>query len=577
MMKKTRSDWLVALQIGMIGGLGAIFMSLVGMVEEFSKRDIIAGVIEMGQTLILVDLLATGYLASRRVSGGKGIRKTALGALAGAVTSAMLYALVLLIPPLELRTVFYNASPTLIKILALGQAGVAAPLVMLAVGAAIGAVGSGIQQLPAGLRRAVLLALSWVSLLGLLQDLLRVTLSFIPGANFVVGWMFAARNQKGLSILGAVVVFAAITFINYRWASRGVSAGRWLGSRPAKEQQALRWGGIALGVALMILLPSVLGPYLSEVTNQVGLFILMGLGLNIVVGFAGLLDLGYVAFWAIGAYVVGVLTSSAIGPNAGQIVFGPQLSFWIALPIAVMVSVMAGLILGVPVLNMRGDYLAIVTLGFGEIIRILAGSDFLKPYIGGSQGIVEVGVGRIGTFAFDRPQTLYYMVVVACLLAAFISWRLRDARMGRAWKAIREDEDVAQAMGIHLVATKLLAFATGAAFAGLSGAIFASKIGSIYPHSFKLLVSINVLSLIIVGGMGSLPGVFVGGLILVGLPELLREFSEYRLLLYGALLVVMMLTRPEGFMPEATRRREFHEEAAPGAEPDAVSEPVAST
>jgi len=275
--------------------------------------------------------------------------------------------------------------------------------------------------------------------------------------------------------------------------------------------------------------------------------------------------------------VVGVLTSSAIGPNAGQIVFGPQLSFWIALPIAVMVSVMAGLILGVPVLNMRGDYLAIVTLGFGEIIRILAGSDFLKPYIGGSQGIVEVGVGRIGTFAFDRPQTLYYMVVVACLLAAFISWRLRDARMGRAWKAIREDEDVAQAMGIHLVATKLLAFATGAAFAGLSGAIFASKIGSIYPHSFKLLVSINVLSLIIVGGMGSLPGVFVGGLILVGLPELLREFSEYRLLLYGALLVVMMLTRPEGFMPEATRRREFHEEAAPGAEPDAVSEPVAST
>jgi branched-chain amino acid transport system permease protein len=139
--------------------------------------------------------------------------------------------------------------------------------------------------------------------------------------------------------------------------------------------------------------------------------------------------------------------------------------------------------------------------------------------------------------------------------------------MGRAWKALREDEDVAQAMGIHLVSTKLLAFATGAAFAGLSGAIFASKVGSIYPHSFKLLVSINVLALIIVGGMGSLPGVFVGALALVGLPELLREFSEYRLLMYGALLIFMMLTRPEGLWPEATRRQELRDAMQTGPEP----------
>jgi branched-chain amino acid transport system permease protein len=158
------------------------------------------------------------------------------------------------------------------------------------------------------------------------------------------------------------------------------------------------------------------------------------------------------------------------------------------------------------------------------------------------------------------------VIILAILLAAFISWRLRDSRIGRAWKALREDEDVAQAMGIHLVSTKLMAFATGAAFAGLSGAIFASQIGSIYPHSFKLLVSINVLALIIVGGMGSLPGVFVGGLILVGLPELLREFSEYRLLIYGVLLIVMMLTRPEGFLPEETRRQELHEEVGPEGE-----------
>jgi branched-chain amino acid transport system permease protein len=313
---------------------------------------------------------------------------------------------------------------------------------------------------------------------------------------------------------------------------------------------------------------------LSEVTNSVGLFILMGLGLNIVVGFAGLLDLGYVAFYAIGAYTVGVLTSTAVGTQAGQIVWGPQLSLWVALPIAVLMSIVVGVILGVPVLNMRGDYLAIVTLGFGEIIRILAGSDFLKPFIGGSQGIVQVGIGQIGDMVFDKPQTLYFLVVAACLLAAFISWRLRDSRMGRAWKALREDEDVAQAMGIHLVSTKLLAFATGAAFAGLSGAIFASKVGSIYPHSFKLLVSINVLALIIVGGMGSLPGVFVGALALVGLPELLREFSEYRLLMYGALLIFMMLTRPEGLWPEATRRQELRDAMQTGPEPGT---PAAST
>jgi branched-chain amino acid transport system permease protein len=217
-------------------------------------------------------------------------------------------------------------------------------------------------------------------------------------------------------------------------------------------------------------------------------------------------------------------------------------------------------ILGIPVLNMRGDYLAIVTLGFGEMIRILALSDFLKPMIGGSQGIVSIPPPLLGDFAINNSQRLYYLIVIGCLLALFIARRLRDSRLGRSWKAMREDEDVAQAMGINLVLTKLLAFATGAAFSGLSGAILAIKLGTIYPHSFALLISINVLSLIIVGGMGSIPGVFVGALLLAGMPELLREFSEYRLLIYGALLVVMMQVRPEGFWPEATHKRELHEE-----------------
>jgi len=209
---------------------------------------------------------------------------------------------------------------------------------------------------------------------------------------------------------------------------------------------------------------------------------------------------------------------------------------------------------------MRGDYLAIVTLGFGEIIRGLVVSDLLKPVIGGAQGIIKIGRPEILSFVFVQPQHFYYLILIGCLAALFISTRLRDSRPGRRWMALREDEDVAEAMGIHLVNTKLLAFAIGAALGGLAGGIFASRLASVFPHSFNLLISINVLVLIIVGGIGSLPGVVVGALVLVGMPELLREFSEYRLLLYGVLLIIMMLVRPEGLWPSAIRKLELHAE-----------------
>lgn len=221
---------------------------------------------------------------------------------------------------------------------------------------------------------------------------------------------------------------------------------------------------------------------------------------------------------------------------------------------------------------MRGDYLAIATLGFGEIIRILVLSDFLRPWLGGAQGIGKIPKAFIGGFEFAGPQQIYYLILAGCLLVIFISLRLRDSRLGRAWMAVREDEDVAQAMGINLVATKLLAFATGAGFSALSGAIFASKLGSVYPHSFNVMISINIVSVIIVGGMGSIPGVIVGAIALVGLPELLREFSEYRLFVYGAALVAMMLLRPEGLWPEAVHRREFHEEGEKEAESESSLE-----
>ncbi|HLF75073.1 MAG TPA: hypothetical protein VI524_12045 [Anaerolineales bacterium] len=568
MLKRIQSStWFSALQLGLIGSVAAILMSLVGMVEEFARRDIISGIIEMGQTLLLMDLLAVGFFTARRSTNNRSFLRVVEGGLAGLIVGFLLWLLVQMIPPLNLRAIFLNASPALIRILTFGLEGASAFGTMLAAGALVGAIGAFIQILPSRYSGALIQGLSWMALLGLLQELLRVTLTTLPAVGNAIRWMFGA---KGLSVLGAIVVFALAAGWSIMRSSQSSPLQARLRALPARGQQAIRWTSIALVVAILFTLPRVLGLYLSEVTNSVGLYILMGLGLNIVVGFAGLLDLGYVAFFAIGAYVMGVLTTSAIGPAAGQIVYGPQMSFWAALPIAVLVSVIAGVVLGIPVLNIRGDYLAIVTLGFGEIIRILAISDFLKPYIGGSQGIVQVGRGNIGQIIINTPQTLYYVIIAAILVAAFISWRLRDSRIGRAWKALREDEDVAQAMGIHLVSTKLMAFATGAAFAGLSGAIFASKIGSIYPHSFKLLVSINVLALIIVGGMGSLPGVFVGALLVFGLPELLREFSEYRLLVYGALLVVMMLTRPEGFIPEATRRQELHEEI--GAEGELLPE-----
>jgi len=313
------------------------------------------------------------------------------------------------------------------------------------------------------------------------------------------------------------------------------------------------WGGV-----ILLILPLLLGNYLAEVTNNVLIYVLMGFGLNIVVGFAGLLDLGYVAFFAIGAYTMAILTSTGGLGVAGM-------SFWLAIPICVLVAVIFGVTLGIPVLRMRGDYLAIVTLGFGEIIRILALSDLLKPFIGGAQGILQINKPSIFGIDLVQPAQFYYVVLAGCLLAAFVSWRLSESRLGRQWMALREDEDVAEAMGINLVKTKLLAFGIGAAFSGLSGAIFASKLTSIFPHSFGLLVSINVLCLIIVGGMGSLPGVVVGALVLVGLPELLREFAEYRLLAYGALLFVMMLAKPEGLWPSAVRKRELysHEDAGP--------------
>jgi branched-chain amino acid transport system permease protein len=384
---------------------------------------------------------------------------------------------------------------------------------------------------------------------GVLQDLLRPTFALWGPLAIINDWLYAAN---GLTLPGAASLFILIALATYLWAKRGGTLQAGFQRMLPARQRLFRFTGWTLLALLLFLLPQVLGLFLSEVLTIVGLYVLLGLGLNIVVGYAGLLDLGYVAFFAIGSYTMALLTS----PELGFFHF----SFWGALPFTIFMGVVFGVLLGIPVLKMRGDYLAIATLGFGEIIRILVLSDFLRPWLGGAQGVGKIPKASLGAIELATPQQLYYLILAGCLLVGFISWRLRDSRVGRAWMAVREDEDVAQAMGINLVATKLMAFATGAGFSALSGAIFASKLGSVYPHSFNVMISINILCVIIVGGMGSIPGVILGAIALVGLPELLREFAEYRLLVYGAALVAMMLLRPEGLWPEAVRRRELHEE-----------------
>jgi branched-chain amino acid transport system permease protein len=222
--------------------------------------------------------------------------------------------------------------------------------------------------------------------------------------------------------------------------------------------------------------------------------------------------------------------------------------------------VVAGLLIGGPVLRLRGDYLALVTLGFGEIARVLVTSDWLKPFLGGAPGLIGIPAPRLGSSTFRDPQPFYYLALAFCAVALFVSWRLSHSRVGRAWNAMREDEQVAEAMGISTVKYKLLAFGTGAAIGSLSGSLFAVQIGSLSPASFTILVSITALAIVILGGMGSLPGVVLGALVLIGLPGFLTEFQDYQLLIYGAVLVGIMVLRPQGLIPNVRRMQELHEE-----------------
>ncbi|HEY3475817.1 MAG TPA: hypothetical protein VGK56_14495, partial [Anaerolineales bacterium] len=491
----TQSPWKQAIRAGLLGGAVGVLLSLVGMVVAFSGRWIINGVFTMGQVIFLAPILLMAYSVIRRTSPQTNRNVILIGLLTGLAGGIVLAALLVLGSLINLQAMFINASVALYRVLTFGKGLALGAVLLIIVSMIMGGLAGGIFLVPVRIRTAIIQGLLWVTLVGLLRDLIiTVTTRWGP----LAGLFRSLFASSGLTLIGAIIIFALIAGIYY-WRAGQPTGGASIFNlnSMSKQRPIVRWLTIGGVILILLLLPPILGVFFSNILDTVMMYILMGLGLNIVVGFAGLLDLGYVAFFAIGAYVMGVLTSPEMSAN--------PMTYWQALPFAVIACLIAGVILGLPVLKMRGDYLAIVTLGFGEIVRLLALSDWLRPWLGGSQGIQLIAQPRLGNLLLNTQQELYYLFLIGVGIVAFIAARLRDSRMGRTWMALREDEDVAIAMGINHVATKLTAFATGALFSGIAGTIFAAQLQSVYPHSMNFLVSINVLSLIIIGGMGSIP------------------------------------------------------------------------
>lgn len=315
-----------------------------------------------------------------------------------------------------------------------------------------------------------------------------------------------------------------------------------------------RWAGYLLMILIAVLLPSpavasVMSPHTDWTTilfHPIGTFILLAIGLNIVVGHAGLLDLGYVAFFAVGGY-----TLAYLGTEHGW-------SFWPTLAFGIGVTAVSGLILGTPTLRLRGDYLAIVTLGFGEIVRITANN---TDEIGGARGITPIPhpPPMFGTEFLLDPEPYYYLILAMIVFAIILSKRLENSRVGRAWSAMREDEDAAELMGVPTFRFKLLAFAIGAIIGGLAGGVWAGKVIYIQPNNFLFILSATILVAVVLGGAGNVPGVIVGAFLVAWLPERFRGVEEYRVLVFGGLLVLMMGLRPEGLLPSRRRRAELAE------------------
>ncbi len=524
---------------GLIFGAGAVHLAAVGVLLMMHQRWVVVDHLTLAQaTLVLLGMAAGAFATSGRPS-------LPGGALAGLAAAVPLAALAIFTAFLRPQWMFVALTPQTLKMLTFGQPLGRGLAVLLLSGVVAGFAGALFRGTPRSVQGPIIAGVVAVMIAGVFQELIQAMLPYTGALGAVHQFVYV---WEGLTPAGAGVLFVLAAVIEPTWhgARRHVAHPT---DDQLRRQRMLRAGITLIALAIM---PAVAGNYIGQVLMLVGLYILMGMGLNLEVGLAGLLDLGFVAFFAVGAYTTALLTADS--PHALL-----HLSFWLAMPASVALAVVVGVIFGLPVLGVRGDYLAVATMGLGEIVRIIVLSDFAAPLLGGAQGVLQIPKPSLGVTVLSSPVQLFYLTLVASAVAAFVAWRLENSRLGRAWMALRDDEDVAQALGINLVRSKLMAYGLGAAFAGLAGSIFAVMLTSVYPSSFQLLISINVLALIIVGGMGSLPGVVLGSIALIGLPELLREFGEYRYLFYGAVLIVMMQWRPEGLWPSEVRRRELHE------------------
>lgn len=569
----TDADWRQVVKWGLLAAVIFSFIAAINMPVVLDRKVIVEGVLNLGMVSMLWIPIVFGYLAAKEdVLEGmeppqKGARDLVAGLVAGAVGGTGFVLFLILIDTVDLRDIFINLGPQLVEELTFGRGMPAGALLWIVVAAVLGLVGGGLHVVSKGLRAAF----AWALLLPLILANMEIIVEDIfqsLGLEGVYDFLYATNG--GLTVAGAVVFAAIGALIGFR--SGGTGVNRLRQHYASLEGGKLRRWNITAAIiilALIVVLPMIVGGLANELLATVGLFLLMALGLNVVVGFAGMLDLGYVAFFAVGAYTTAVLTaptSPTLKPMLTLNFLTPE--GWLVMGAVSLVSIAAGLIVGTPVIRMRGDYLAIVTLGFGEIVRITIGSIATQPLFGGANGIRQIPSSELGPIVLkgSNAQTIFYVVAIFAGIAVYVSWRLLHSRIGRAWAALREDESVADSMGVNTVNMKLLAFVIGAILAGFAGMIFSVKVGSVFPQSFALLVSIIILVIVIVGGMGSIMGVIVGAAVLIGVlggptqPGLLAEVAEYKLLLYGAILVFMMLKRPEGLWPSVRRQRELHQE-----------------
>ncbi|NQT58134.1 MAG: branched-chain amino acid ABC transporter permease [Bacteroidetes bacterium] len=350
------------------------------------------------------------------------------------------------------------------------------------------------------------------------------------------------------NLIGIVIAGYVLSFVwNYALArkNRGIKTESQITKRFHKltgiftANKKIKSGSLAVVLVAVLVFPFLTSFYQMSIMNTALMYVMLGLGLNIVIGLGGILNLGYIAFFMVGSYSYALLNQY----------FG--LNFWIALPIGGLISCIFGILIAVPVLRLRGDYLAIVTLAFAEIIRIVI--ENWSSLTGGPSGIRSIPrpkIPGIDLNLIDTAKLVYFLMIFLAALTIFITLRLKDSRIGRALIAMREDEIACQAMGINTTKMKVIAFALGSVFAGVAGVVFAANTTFINPASFTLWESIIVLCIVVLGGMGSIPGVVFAALVLKLLPEYLRAFSEYRMLVFGAVLVIMMIFKPGGLIPE---------------------------